>query len=444
MKTTYTALILMLFFCIHLTAQIDTVIVETYYISDDKDSTNVTGGKLPSGSTTYRIYIDLKPGNKLLKIYGSANHPLKFCSTAPFFNHKTQGKTFGYEIAKSRYRNNTVALDTWLTIGETVVADDQNYFGILKTKDRDGSFIGGVNNNGGSALIAGGLLTNTNTLMGIPLTTSDGMDTMSTASPGNLVGNILDVNTNKDSTMFGSLKTMMEFVSYDAFLSSLGGVKGVIANENQVIVAQLTTKGNLSFELNVEVEVAGKTIKYVAKDSAMQSDETFSRFLKYPLPKKICYCKDPNYWEYVKKDVDCVDNTLCKTKIVFGCSDTAACNYSEGVFNVPSLCCYPGNCGGRDINVVCPSVTVNEGPSSFNINPNPTQGNLFLNVTSGQVKEIMYAIYDAFGTKVIGENLGINKQIFNKEIDLFTFNNGLYFIRVTIGDYTDSKVFMKN
>ena len=63
------------------------VIVETYYVSDANDATDTTGGILESGSKTYRIYIQMKPGCKLTKIYGDNNHKLKIASTANFFNN---------------------------------------------------------------------------------------------------------------------------------------------------------------------------------------------------------------------------------------------------------------------------------------------------------------------------------------------------------------------
>ena len=44
-------------------AGLDSIIVEKYYISDLNDkSVDATGGVLPVGSVTYRIYVDMKPG----------------------------------------------------------------------------------------------------------------------------------------------------------------------------------------------------------------------------------------------------------------------------------------------------------------------------------------------------------------------------------------------
>src|SRR6185369_9896521 len=196
-----------------------------------------TAGILEAGSKTYRIYIDLKPGFKLSEIYGDSSHALKFSSTAYFFNNRVDGQIFGKEFSKNRLQENTVALDSWLTLGQTTRLSAKTNFGVLKDSDRDGSFIGGMNNDLG-------LLINADPLAGIPLTTADGMDTMLVAptSWG-------DHGIN-DSTIFGSAIVDSQFVSYNAGLQN-SGVTGVNPETNQVLVAQLTSKCDLSFELNV-------------------------------------------------------------------------------------------------------------------------------------------------------------------------------------------------
>ena len=95
-------------------AQIEKVIVEKYYISDEIDSTDLTGGKVDSGSVTYRIYVDLKPGNILKKIYGDVNHPAKFISTDDFYNHSADGQSFAKDFVKAKYTESTIALDSCL------------------------------------------------------------------------------------------------------------------------------------------------------------------------------------------------------------------------------------------------------------------------------------------------------------------------------------------
>jgi hypothetical protein len=427
-------------------SQIEKVIVETYYISNQFDSTDTDGGKLDSGSVTYRVYVDLKPGNRLLRIYGDQYHTLKFSSTMPFFNN-VDGESFGKDLKRNFYDDNTFSLDTWLTLGQTSrpLAGKTN-FGILKNQDTDGSIIGGSNNDGGSAAIVGGLLTNSVAAMGLPLTVADGMDTMATVPTGWFSNGIKDVITGADTTMFGSLKVKSSFESNNAFLSNFG-LRGVIADSNQILIAQLTTKGELAFEINLEVLEGNDTVRYVANDDTIvvNKKEKKNSFLKYPFPPPVCGCKDPNFVEY-NPNFECESNAVsCLNRIIYGCMDVMACNYDpKANFSVRSLCCYPGSCGGREISVVCPSVL--ENSFDVNIYPNPALSSIFLTVTSGVDQEISYAIFNYFGTQVLGNSVAVNEngRLIDYEIDLSSLTNGLYLIRVKVGNEFVSKQFFKN
>lgn len=145
MKITQFSLVfcLTMLFQLNGNAQLQKVIVEKYYISDANDATDTLGGGLSAGSTTYRIYVDLVPGSILKKIYGDVNHPFSIQSTSPFFNHESDGQTFAKDYVKNRYLEGTVALDSWLTLGQTTKTQaSKTYFGMLKNQDVDGSFIG--------------------------------------------------------------------------------------------------------------------------------------------------------------------------------------------------------------------------------------------------------------------------------------------------------------
>src|ERR1700758_1535511 len=125
-----------LFFSTEVKAQIEKVIVETYYVSDSLDATDTIDGpsrSLPVGSKTYRVYVDLKKGYKLAKIYGNTTHALKITSTDTFFNNVDRTSFyFGYLMKNVYFRSNpTLALDSWLTLGLATTT----YNGILKTQD---------------------------------------------------------------------------------------------------------------------------------------------------------------------------------------------------------------------------------------------------------------------------------------------------------------------
>lgn len=423
-------------------SQLEKIIVETYYISNYADSTDTIGGKVEAGSTTYRIYVDMLPGSKLKKIYGNNEHPFSISSTDYFYNN-IEGQTFAKDFIKARYGENTVALDTWLTLGQTTKKQgNKTYFGLLKSQDIDGSFIGGVNNDGGSAMISDGMLTNNDALLGIPLTISDGMDTMVNIPDTWIDNGIKDFVSGNDSTIFGSLVPKMSFSS-TSFALQNSGVSGVLSDSNQVLIAQLTTKGQLSFEINLEIEalVDGvlQTLKYVSKDTLLQSDEEVSSFLSYPYS---CGCTDGNYLEYDKSFV-CSLPGACQTPIVFGCSDSMACNYDSKVnFMIESLCCYPGACANRDISVVCPSQRGNS--FEFDIHPNPASEKLILNIIAGESTELSYKIINSFGIVLVEKSFGNANFISNEEIDLNAIDNGLYTVLVNAGGQTATKLFMKN
>jgi hypothetical protein len=424
-------------------SQLQKVIVEKYYISDANDFSDISGGIVPIGSTTYRIFIDLAPGSVLKNIYGDVNHPFKITSTEVFFNNILDGQTFAKDFIKNRYTENTVALDSWLTLGQTTKKQGSiTNFGVLKSQDNDGSFIGGINNDGGSALIVNGLLTNADPLCGIPLTIADGMDTM-TEQPTNWIHTgILDFSTGNDSTIFGSISPQSEFIRTQFYLAN-SGVSGVIPDSNQVIIAQLTTKGDLSFELNLEVEriINGvpTIVKYVAKDTLLQNGEVFSPYLTYPFE---CGCDDPDFLEY-NSIYTCYEEGSCITPIKFGCMDSTACNYDPEVnFNIEDLCCYPGNCNNRDIAVVCPEL---RGDSfEFLLHPNPVNGLLYLDVYSGILLPITYTIYNAFGVKIIQKTLDPALVITGEIIETSAMDNGLYHIQVEIGNIISTQLFVKN
>ncbi|MBK8548134.1 MAG: hypothetical protein IPL63_12415 [Saprospiraceae bacterium] len=110
LKQYYSLLIIWFFIVVPLQAQIKTYLLETYYIADSDDLTNTTGGQLPEGSKTYRIFVEMESGSKMVKMYGDQNHPLVFSSSLPFLQQFEGGVSLAYELSKARLKDNTVAL----------------------------------------------------------------------------------------------------------------------------------------------------------------------------------------------------------------------------------------------------------------------------------------------------------------------------------------------
>lgn len=415
-------------------AQLERVWVETYYVSDSLDATDTLGGYLKPGSVTYRVYVDMARGSVLKSVYADANHALRFASTDTFFNHLNDGQLFGKEFSKNRYGEGTVALDTWLTLGQTTRISTKTNFGTPKQLDDDGTFIGGINNDGGSAVIATGLLTNPN--CGIALTTADGMDTMTNIPTGWVAFGV------DDSSMFGSLTYNSSFVSNNAAVAFPAGVGGVNTDSNMVLVAQLTTAGELSFEMNVEItDSTGNTIMYVANDSVLLSGEVLSSYLKYPYAA-VCGCPDPQYLEYLGSR-DCDNLDLCQTFVVFGCMDTAACNFNGNAnYHVQSLCCYPGYCNDRDLATVCPQLVnqrLKEMPVTFS--PNPVQDILSIQLHTAEAQKITYVVTDISGRVVAQGSSKYGETVCKAYCS--QLQKGIYIIQVT-GTTTAQTTFVKN
>lgn len=423
-----------LLFTLNMQAQLEKVIVEKYYISDTLDEKDTTGGLLQAGSTTYRVYVDLKAGSKLIKLFGNTNHSLVFSSDSAFFNHTESGQTFAYDITKTKASQSTTALDSWLTLGQSLKrAGAKANFGVPKSLDTDGSFIGGNNH-------PDGLLSNTDAMAGIPLTTADGHLNITAANLTYVQFGLKDLSTGEDTSIFGAAKKEFNSNGEDVYLAVSAGVTGADADSNQVLIAQLTTKGVLKFELNLEVlDKEGKLITYVAKNASDSTSTVFSEYLKYPL-NIVCSCKDPHYLEYNEKAV-CEDEKKCKTRIVCGCTDSLACNYdSNANVNIPALCCYPGFCNGRDINIVCPSIL---NSVEFTLFPNPVEDILTIQISGNKEEDVRYSVFDSFGLlKLEKTNIHLSGG-FTEKIDVSTFSAGLYWVRVTVGSYTANKIFMK-
>ena len=413
-------------------SQLQNLFIEKYYISDTDDATDTTGGILPEGSTTYRIYAKLLPGSAVSKIFGDANHAFTISSSAPFFNHATEGKSFGKDFLKPRLGESLVALDTYLTIGQVAKQGPNTYFGLPKNQDTNGSFIGGSNSDGGSEMLPQGLMNNQNNEMGLALTQVDGIDTMVTAAAtwsNFLTSDYLTFGI--DSTIFGSVVPGYSYESNQFYLTPSVPYSGVVADSNHVMLAQLTTAGEISFNINLEVvffdnEGNLQSIEYVAQDTLIGENQQYNPFLSYPY---ACGCNDPSYLEYSPAFI-CFEEGSCLNKAIIGCSDSLACNYDpKANIMMEELCCYPGDCNNRNITEVCPALLV----STFEcgLYPNPAEDQVRINVVQPENGNITIQWFNAFGTMISTENvndIGIN---YNNTMDISHLMPGVYYIQIT-------------
>lgn len=420
-------------------AQIKKVAVETYYIADANDATDTTGGRsVASGEKTYRVFITLNAGYKLTKIYGDANHTLKISSTDVFYNNIDRpAAVFGYQVNKSWFQDNPMlALDSWMTIGYAT----KSSAGVLKINDTDGSLLSGTNNNGGTALIAGGILNNNDPATGIALSTADGLMPLPLSS-GQWVDDGFKDLSGIDTSMFGSVSTGSEFISNAAYLQQNAGV-GDFNAEADVLVAQLTTTGELSFELNIAViDSSGQITYLVADGDTLLQDEVLSPLLKYP---QQCGCTDPAYIEY-NPAYACGVTDSCKIKVKLGCMDPAACNFDpEANYNVSLMCCYPGYCNDRNIEVVCNDISDDrhKAPVLF-VAPNPASDYVVLTLASDQEAQTSWIITDASSRTIHSGDSGIMQSVNQLRIDVHQLVEGFYMITLLHGTESYTQRFIK-
>jgi hypothetical protein len=230
---------------------LESFFVEKYYVSDANDATDTDGGSLPAGSVTYRVFVDLADGWRLESVFGNIDHQMDFSTTTEFFNNEDRGENTGDAINDTRLDENTVALDSWLSVGG---ASDEHW-AIPKYFDTDGSIVGGTNNDGGSAGIGGGLLTNADPSAGLALTSQDGL-VAATPINTSIIGDISSLV----NTYFGDANAAGSFVSTDGAYAALGGAVGP-TSENMVCIGQFTTDGVFSFNVSFRIgNLSGGTV----------------------------------------------------------------------------------------------------------------------------------------------------------------------------------------
>jgi hypothetical protein len=233
-------------FYAHAQNGLERLIVEKYYVSNAADSAASTG-VLPVGSVTYRLYVDMRPGYKFQAAYGNIPHPLKIATSTAFFNEENFGATTPNGITVAHTKSGTVILDSWLSVGATATGK----LGVPKTRDTDGSIVS-----------TSTILKNNDPSAGIPISTQDGM------LPGTPESVTLVGLATADLAAFDvpSMSTNL-FQTTNGSWAALNGAVGA-DTANVVLIGQVTTNGDLSFELNIQLgtPVAGVSENYVARN----------------------------------------------------------------------------------------------------------------------------------------------------------------------------------
>ncbi len=343
---------------------LDSIIVEKYYVSDANDESG-SSGILPAGSVTYRIYVDMAEGHKLLNIYGSVNetknHPLFLKTTTSFFNNTDYGSS-SPAFSSTNTKKNTVMLDSWITNG----AACNGFWGVMKSEDD------GLNN----FVNKDDLLMNNDASAGFPLSEQDGM--FAGTPPSTSTIGAVNTDVLNDGTTDGN-----SFIIDDGAWFVLGGVVGPTVH-NRVLIAQLTTDGELSYELNLVIkspdvgEEYGISANYVAKNPINIGGIGAPEF------------SDPKY-------------KLSSSNYV-GVSDL-----TNNKFNI-------------------------------NVYPNPTTEGVYVNLNTNKISKINgYKIMNITGQVVVETTLNVVTNKYDEYIPISTLVSGVY----TIVLFVDGKPLMK-
>lgn len=228
-------------------AQIENVLLERYH-----EASSSEGGKNPL--VTYRIYIDLEEGHILQSVYGDTHHMLTIGTSTAFYNDTLHGVVFGERIDPMKLSSGPGALDSWFAFGFC----SAQHKAVPLHLDPDGSILPCpprkcMKKKSGEPT---------------PSTHFCERDGMVTAErvPETVK---VDLTTGYLDQARGGLVE-----SNNCAWGVLGGVKGA-TQENMVLIAQLTTDGELHYALNLQVRTPQGGI---IRCTAMPTENTEERY----------------------------------------------------------------------------------------------------------------------------------------------------------------------
>ncbi|MEM9053540.1 MAG: T9SS type A sorting domain-containing protein, partial [Bacteroidota bacterium] len=220
------------------------------------------------------------------------------------------------------------------------------------------------------------------------------------------------------------------------------GISG-ITDDNIVLIAQITTKGDIEFQFNITVKnEAGDDFSIVSQASI--GDTIVSPFLSFP---PDCGCTDPDFLEF-DPSAPCEEEGACQTPIAFGCADPDACNFDpEANFNIPELCCYTiDNCNNLDWTLICPSLSTDDPKFQFDfkVYPNPTFNEAWVSVASGQSRNAKLLIHSIQGQLLAQQQVILNQGEQEFKLDLAELPQGTYIVRLNDGQFEQTSLLVKN
>jgi hypothetical protein len=244
---------------------LENIIVEKYYVSDSTDMRYAGSQSLPSGSVTYRVYVDLKPGFVLQSVYGDGAHEMVIGTSTNFYNHALYGRNLANLIYEPYLPNSTVMIDSWISMGAGCHAN----FGVLKSDD---DTTGTIKNE----FEPHQLLNNEDPAAGIPIKVRDGLVKGNPPKVSALnIDRLLEMTDKEQAPPKG-----LEFRTTNGGWACLEGAQGYDKSSNRILIGQFTTSGRFYFELNLQIKSAnGPAQQFVARNASGQNQFQFDKLI---------------------------------------------------------------------------------------------------------------------------------------------------------------------
>ncbi len=421
---------------------LEQIIVEKYYVSNAADADGSVG-VLPVGSVTYRVYADMLPGYKFQAMYGDANHTFKVATTTSFFNNEDRGEIFGENIQNTYLKKNTVALDSWFSVG----AASMDQFGVLKTEDDGAENLLPLSNDV--------MLKNSTASMGIALNVQDGIIS-TTDSPevaqvvgfGTQLSNVLDASSQKGNSISTN----------NGAISAMSGAKGPTL-ENRILLGQFTTDGDFSFELNIQIgtPTPGVSQKYVAKNATGDEISIPSLILIPNSSPSISITAPLNAFVgdvvAITASASDLDGTVSKVEFFV---DNLLVGSDE---SVPYSANWNAVAGSHEIKAIATddlgstktssisTIQVKEKGAglnelttsnfSVNVSPNPAKDLISINIMNVQNNQnTNVSIFDFKGSFISQTTIPVNSNDYNYKLDVSSLKSGVYFMNISAGNET--------
>jgi hypothetical protein len=175
---------------------------------------------------TYRIFVDMQAGYTMQMVYGMERHQLEISTTTTFYNHPEESVRYAEKLPADKLNAGIVALDSWLTIG----AASQGHLAVPKHLDPDGSILKCPPYD--KAKVRARRLCKQDGLLAV-----DSVPQV--------------INLRMDPGYLGTIPGQV-IHTMDGAWAVPGGTRGV-TEENMVLIAQLSTTGVLSYQLNLQL-----------------------------------------------------------------------------------------------------------------------------------------------------------------------------------------------